>query len=140
MDLADIIIKLINSDDISLSNVIYDSIGNPTPHKISEIIESYNKISRKLFGAFENNTLIAVIGISINKKLINIHHISILKNFRKQGIGTLLFNEVRKRYSVCNVLAKTDDESVNFYIKLGFNCQRFINKYENIRYKCKFVK
>jgi hypothetical protein len=59
--------------------------------------------------------------------------------YQKQGIGTLLLEEVTKQYKGSKIIAETDAESVDFYAKSGFACHGFNGPYGNLRYNCEFT-
>jgi len=62
----------------------------------------------------------------------------VLKKFQRQGIGSLLLDEINKHYECCKIIAETDEEAVDFYVKAGFICDSFNGPYDNLRYKCEF--
>jgi len=130
-----ITIKPVSLDDVRLPLVIRDSIGNPSPDKILEVIKSYSSQDDEIIGAFSDNILVGILGICKNNRLISIRHISVLPEFRDQGIGTLLLGNIRKQ-DASQIIAETDQESVYFYAKSGFSCHEFKSCYGNLRYKC----
>ncbi|PPE03045.1 hypothetical protein HCUR_01476 [Holospora curviuscula] len=112
-----------------LGYVISSSIGSPTPEKIAQVLQSYQQPNQFLIGAFSSKTLIAVIGFELNGMQATIKHISVVDEFRNQGIGKSLIHSLIKDYTPSTVLLETDEESVNFYKKLGFMCAPFTSKY-----------
>lgn len=85
-----------------------------------------------------DGALIGMVGILKTDKIITIRHISVLPEWRQQGIGTLLLNDVKKRYAGNTIIAETDEESVEFYAKISFFCNSFKGQYGNLRYRCEF--
>lgn len=134
-----ITIKYVRLDDAGLPTVIYGAIGNPSKDKVLEVIESYKRLDHEIIGAFIGDILVGALGICKASEVITIRHISVLENFQKLGIGALLLKEIKKRYGRCNIIAETDEESVDFYAKSCFTCQKFNGKHGNLRYKCKFL-
>lgn len=118
-----------------LSAVISSSIGSPTPEKIAQILQSYQRPNQFLIGAFSSQNLIAVIGFELNGMQVTIKHISVVDEFKKQGIGKSLIHRLIKDYKPSTVSLETDEESVDFYRKLGFMCEPVTSKY-GIRYRC----
>jgi ribosomal protein S18 acetylase RimI-like enzyme len=118
-----------------LSSVISSSIGVPTPEKIGQVLQSYQQPNQFLIGAFSSANLIAVIGFELNDMQATIRHISVVDKFRNQGIGKSLIHHLIKAYKPSVVSLETDQESVDFYKKLGFICKPFASKY-GIRYRC----
>ena len=126
--------KLIPSNP-QLASVISMSIGNPTHEKIARVLHGYELPNQYLIGAFSSETLIAIIGFELVDKQAIIKHISVLDDFKKQGIGTALIYRLIKDYVPSRVTLETDDESVGFYKKTGFICKPVEGKY-GIRYRC----
>lgn len=127
--------KLVHSNDPTLTEVIAPSIGNPTSEKIASILESYNYKNHCLIGAIINDRLVGIIGIKLNKNTATIKHISVLEEFRKQGIARKLVQYVIDYFSLKELYAETDKDAVGFYRSLGFKCEEFSTEY-GIRYKC----
>lgn len=133
-----IIIKSVSLDDARLPSVIYGAIGNPSPEKVLEVIESYKNSDHSITGAFIGDILVGILGLCKTSKVVTIRHISVHLKYQRQGIGTLLLEEVKKQYEGYKIMAETDTESVNFYTKSGFTCHEFNGLYGNLRYKCEF--
>ncbi|RTK92958.1 MAG: GNAT family N-acetyltransferase [Rickettsiales bacterium] len=131
-------IKPVNLDDTRLPSVIYGAIGNPSPEKVLGVIGSYKNPDHAVIGAFIGDILVGVLGLCNTSKIITIRHISVPLKYQRQGIGTLLLEEITKQYGSCKIIAETDMESVDFYAKSGFTCHEFKGPYGNLRYKCEF--
>lgn len=132
----DIIIQPITVEHFGLSDVIMLSMGNPD--KVLETLQSYRAGGNELIGATYHDKLIGVIGFFQSAQQITIRHISVLHDFQKQGVGSLLLSEVKKSYTERKILAETDEEAVVFYQKSGFVCTAFQGKYGNTRYRCEY--
>lgn len=133
-----ITIKSVSLDDARLPLVIHGAIGNPSENKVLEVIESYKNPDHAIIGAFIGDILVGVLGLCKTSKVITISHISVSLHYQRQGIGTLLLEELKKQYEGCNIVAETDVESVDFYTKSDFTCHEFKGPYGNLRYKCEF--
>ena len=133
-----IIIKSVSLDDARLPSVIYGAIGNPTENKVLEVVESYKDSDHSIIGAFIGDILVGILGLCKTSKVVTIRHISVHLKYQRQGIGTLLLEEVKKQHEGYKIMAETDTESVNFYTKSGFTCHEFKGPYGNLRYKCEF--
>lgn len=133
-----ITIKSVSLDDARLPSVIFGAIGNPSPEKVLEVVESYKDSDHSIMGAFIGDILVGVLGLCKTSKIITIRHISVPLKYQRQGIGTLLLDEVKKQHEGCKIMAETDEESVGFYAKSGFTCHEFKGPYGNLRYKCEF--
>ncbi len=133
-----ITIKSVNLDDARLPSVIHGAIGNPSPEKVLEVIGSYKNSDHSITGAFIGDILVGILGLYKTSKIITIRHISVPLSYQRQGIGTLLLEEIKKQCEGCKIVAETDAESVDFYAKSGFACHEFKGRYGNLRYKCEF--
>ena len=134
-----ITIKSVSLDDASLPSVIHGAIGEPSENKVLEVIESYKNSDHSIVGAFIGGILVGVLGLCKTTEVLTIRHISVPLRYRRQGIGTLLLEEVKKQYKGCKIMAETDTESVDFYAKSGFTCHGFNGPYGNLRYKCEVI-
>jgi|LauGreDrversion4_2_1035121.scaffolds.fasta_scaffold756931_2 GNAT superfamily N-acetyltransferase len=88
----------------------------------------------EIIGAFIKDCLIDILRYSLSLELlppqkhlrgrsIVIRHMSVVTDFQKKGIGTLLLDEIKKRYAGHDFVLETDTESVGFYRKNFFSCQ-----------------
>jgi ribosomal protein S18 acetylase RimI-like enzyme len=127
-------------DNLELPNLIKFSIGYPTEDKVFKIIASYKNSSSKLYGAYLNEHLTAIVGVQQDEQELTVRHISVLPEFQNQRIGTLLLNHIKAQYSKCKIIAETDEESVEFYRKSGFICDPFQGNHGNLRFSCEFTK
>jgi hypothetical protein len=113
-------IKSVSLDDARLPSFIHGAIGNPSPEKVLEVIESYKNSDHAIIGAFVGDILVGVLGLCKTSKVITIRHISVSLHYQRQGIATLFLEEVKNQYASCKIVAETDVESVDFYAKSGF--------------------
>lgn len=133
-----IIFKKIDSTYPLLESVIKYSIGLPTKENITQILQNYCRPDHFLIGAFSPVKLIAVIGFKLTKYHAEVKHISVIEQFRRQGIGKSLINEIIKQHFLYDISLETDAESLGFYEKIGFKCEPFENRY-GTRYRCKIL-
>jgi|GEM_PF-1591978 len=128
--------KQIDYSHPALLEVIAPSIGNPTVEKIQQILNSYKNDNYYIIGCFIDDRLIAIIGIELISSKASINHISVLEEFRSQGIAKQLIQYVIEKFSLKEISAETDEESVGFYHNIGFICKSFKGNY-GIRYECR---
>ncbi len=80
--------------------------------------------STESIGAYEGNTLLGLIRVVSDKHTICfIQDILVLEEYHRDGIGTLLMNQVIEKYQQCRQITLHTDNSEkthNFYKKLGF--------------------
>ena len=134
-----ITLKTVDSSYFELPSIIAFSIGNPTSEKIQQILDSYKKSNQYLIGCFLGEKLMGIVGFKVHNNEITIRHISVLAEFQRKGIGAMLINYVKDHFKPHIILAETDEDSLNFYIKLGFKYREIQNQHSRIRYKCKLV-
>ncbi len=117
------IFKPVKISHPDLSKIISLSIGIPTEQKIHSVLTSYNTVNNHLIGAFFNDILIGIIGIEISNKNGIIKHIAVSKENQMQGIGKQLIIHVANYFLLKHLTAETDDDSLKFYKKCGFQCR-----------------
>lgn len=118
-----------------LYEIIKLSIGNPTNAKIHAVLENYKTLDHHLIGCLLDNNLIGIIGTQLVGLNINIKHISVKLEYQYKGIARHLVHSVMSNFKVASIITETDDESIGFYNKLGFECQPIENVYGR-RYQC----
>ena len=138
MPLEKIIIQSVNLNDSVLSSLIYCAIGNPSPEKVLEVIESYKNADHSIIGAFIGVILIGVLGFCTTSEVITISHMAVVKDYQRRGIGTLLLEEIKEGCQGYKIIGETDQDAIDFYVKSGFICHEFNGSYGNLRYKCEF--
>lgn len=89
-----------------------------------------------MIGCFLAEKLVGIIGVKNNNNHLIIRHISVLEEFQQTGIRTRLINYVIDHFKPNKILAETDKDPLNFYVKLGFNYKAIKNKYNKNRYQC----
>lgn len=111
-------------------------IGNPTQEKVHTVLQSYKTASHILVGCFSHNYLIAVMGIYLGEAALIIRHLGVLPDWQKKGVGRACIDYLVCKWPQKLISVETDKQAVNFYKKIGFNCQEIINN-GNPRYHCK---
>ncbi len=127
--------RAVETSHHDLPGVISLCFGMPTEIKIREVMKYYDIENHKLIGAYDNQVLIAVIGLEIAGKSATIKHIAIINEYRMKSIGRRLIEHVIDEFSLNIIKAETDAESVKFYKKCGFTCHSFQGQY-GTRYNC----
>lgn len=122
---------------LDLPVVIALSLGNPTPRKVEQVLDSYRKPNHHLIGCCETNKLSGMIGLEVGGAVGVIKHIAVLPEYRLQGIAKALIKNAIAQFDLQIIHAETDDDAVDFYKKYGFTCQSFEGLYGK-RYKCDY--
>lgn len=134
-----ITIRRISADNPKLPGVIQFSIGNASYDKVQEVIKSYHNFDHEIIGAFMEGVLVGIAGLFKTDETITLMHVSVLPDFQRNNVGTVLLSCIKKRYTGHAIFVETDEEAVKFYLKSDFICNAFKNKYGKLRYKCEFV-
>lgn len=71
-----------------------------------------------IFGAFENNTIIGIIGTKIE---VHIFRFFIHPNFHRRGIGKQLFAYAYANQIKIQITVNSSSHAVKFYESLGFS-------------------
>jgi ribosomal protein S18 acetylase RimI-like enzyme len=90
-------------------------------------------------GYFVDGRIAGVIVIvELDDKVFEIKGIAVDFEYRKQGIGKRLIRHVCSNFQISYLTAETDEDTVHFYKKCGFEAERFVKMGENgeyVRYK-----
>lgn len=111
-----------------------EKIAYPIPDLIISLYEheitlqEYKKIifgykldnSTELLGIKLNKELIGLIGLTIYQSNGFIKHFGILSEYQRQSIGTKIIKSLPIKYNLKSLEVMANDQSVQFYIKLGF--------------------
>ena len=104
------------------------------PQKVLAQVALPEDVNGMHLGKFsQNEQLIGVISIFFDKQILQFKKLAVLKNFRNQGIGSLLLSEVKKIALVhrcVKVICDARQAAVPFYIKHGFKVEYTFLKYE----------
>jgi len=113
----------------------------PDTYSLKKIIEKYKASSKlQLYGIGLEGKTIGLIGYQyIDKKVIEITHISVKPEFRGKGFGRVLISELLNKENPKEVTVETDDDAVEFYRHIGFVINSLGEKYPGVeRYSCSF--
>ena len=132
---SEVVFKLIDIFYPTLPKVIALSIGKPTIEKIEGILDGYKEKNCHLMGCLLGDKLAGVAGFEIFSKKAKLKHLSILPEFRGKGYGRCMIKNLMNYFSVAEICAETDDESIGFYKALNFMCSAYEGKYGK-RYRC----
>jgi 8-oxo-dGTP pyrophosphatase MutT (NUDIX family) len=90
--------------------------------------------SWRLDGWLERGEIIGVCGIEVHADYVEILHIAVAENKRRQGVGGKMVATLQTAYHL-PIEAETDDDAVDFYHKCGFETTA-IRKYDVRRWTC----
>lgn len=136
---AKIVINKISSQHPELKMVIKSSIGNPADEKIDSVLSSY-KDKGVLIGAFVSEKLLGCCGYEINANKLIIKHLSVIKDFQENGIGSQLVKHIMAFEDCDLIIADTDNDALDFYNKLNFQCKKIDTEFDTDRFQCTYLK
>jgi ribosomal protein S18 acetylase RimI-like enzyme len=117
------------------------SVGGATVEKLERVKASYADPNSGLAGAFANSRLAGAIGFRRRGTELEITHIAVREDFRRQGVARALICEVARWHANYEPVAETDDEAVGFYRALGFNTEALPREMNLIqRWRCRLVR
>ncbi|WP_187286570.1 GNAT family N-acetyltransferase [Thermosediminibacter oceani] len=68
-----------------------------------------------------NGESIGYLSIDFNQEFIYVRHIEILPSYKRRGIGTSIFNQLKEKgLPIILEVTKTNTPAIRFYEKLGF--------------------
>ena len=114
------------------------SVGGATVEKLERVKASYAAPDRGLAAAFAGGRLAGVIGYRSGDADLEITHLAVRDDLRRQGVARALISVISRCYAGFEVVAETDEEAVNFYRAIGFNAEalpREINRTQ--RWRCR---
>ena len=115
------------------------SVGCATVERLERVTASYTDSDRGLAAAFANGRLAGVIGYRRRDTELEITHVAVREDFRRQGVARALISAVSRRHADFEPVAETDDETVGFYRAIGFRTEalpREINRAQ--RWRCRY--
>jgi ribosomal protein S18 acetylase RimI-like enzyme len=124
-----------------LSEVLF-LLGECMSANQDRICQELNKYktdnTRQLYGRLVNNKLIGLLGIVLISTMeVELKHIAIRADYRRQGIGKDMINEFIQKYGINKMIAETDKDAVNFYRNIGFEITSLGEKYPGVeRFQC----
>jgi len=136
-------INLEGHSDFSEVQLLLSECMWPDEDRISKEINLYRSDdSRELFGRFIDEELVGLIGIIHNSiEEVELKHIAVRSDYRKQGIGRYMIYECLKDDRIRKMTAETDKEAVDFYMNIGFQIRNLGEKYPGVeRFKCIYTK
>jgi ribosomal protein S18 acetylase RimI-like enzyme len=93
----------------------------PDPDRLTETVAQYrNDPDLRLYGLEEDGVLIGLIGYALAGNRLDIRHLAVEPEFRRQGYGRGLILEAIAKEQPDWVAAETDEEAVEFYRNIGF--------------------
>jgi GrpB-like predicted nucleotidyltransferase (UPF0157 family) len=100
--------------------------------KVTERCRSHEP--HQLYGWVENGEIFGVCGYEAHADYIEIQHIAVAENKRRQGVGGKMVAALQASFNL-PIEAETDDDAVDFYRKCGFEATA-ISKYDVRRWTC----
>lgn len=123
------------SDNPVVRKLVSESAWDKSPDAMEKrTAEFRRREDMGLYGWIENDDIVGVCGIVIHSSYIEINNIAVAPNVRKHGIGKAMIAALQQKYET-TIKAETDDDSVEFYQRCGFETNAFIKAYDTGEYR-----
>ncbi|MFR9710227.1 GNAT family N-acetyltransferase [Paenibacillus sp. MB22_1] len=132
-------INLKNYHDLTEVFLLLAECMWPDNERIFQELNKYKADDTKvLYGRLVNNELIGLIGLfQFSTMEVELKHIAIRSDYRKQGIGREMIYEYFNKNDISKMVAETDNDAVNFYRNIGFEITSLGEKYPGVeRFQC----
>ncbi len=113
----------------------------PTKEKYDVTVDGWLKNENiKAFAYYEGDSIKGVLVMLLqDKEKAEIVGISVASRSRGQGIGSYMIRQITKKYHLSEIIAETDDDAVEFYVRNGFKVKKQVKIYDGqevVRYYC----
>ena len=108
--------------------------------KTEQILAEYRyNPDQLLLGFVSKGELVALIGLQhTGPNDAVIRHIVVRRDCRRHGLGREMVNNVCKKFSLGTLTAETDNDTVQFYRRIGFQIKSLGKKYPGVeRFECR---
>jgi ribosomal protein S18 acetylase RimI-like enzyme len=135
---------LINLKARVIEDEIQELIGYsvfPDPIHIENAIEAYKTDENlKLFGLESEGEVVGIVGFHMDSNsILTITHIAVKPECRGAGFGRGQILEVFELMKPAQIIAETDEETVDFYRNIGFEIVSLGEKYPGVeRFRCTY--
>ncbi|UXV32782.1 GNAT family N-acetyltransferase [Mammaliicoccus sciuri] len=127
--------KIASVENNSIIRDLFQNILNI--ESIKDVEEYYSITENELYSVSNNERIVGLVGLISTEQEVVIKHIAIQSHIQNKGLGTEIINKIHQLFPKQKLVAKTDNDAVGFYTKLGFKIISLGEKYPGvIRYKC----
>ena len=117
------------------------SVGCPTVEKLERVRAVYTEPDRGLAAAFVSGLIAGAIGYRRRDTELEITHLAVREDSRRQGVARALIAAVLRRQADCEPIAETDDETVGFYRAVGFRTEALPREIDRAqRWRCRLLR
>ncbi len=141
------LIELTDKNEILKTYDIYKyCMFMPTKEKFNNKIDKFFcEKTIKFFACLQQDKIKGVISVSFTEQdKVEILGIAVDASTRSKGIGSFMINKLVSDYALTFVLAITDDDAVEFYLKCGFGITKFSKTHNDgetvVHYRCELTK
>ena len=99
------------------------SVGGATVEKMECVKASYARPGYGLAAGFADERLAGVVGYRRRDVDLEVTHLAVREDVRRQGIGRALISAVSRLCAGFELVVETDDEAVGFYRAIGFSAE-----------------
>jgi ribosomal protein S18 acetylase RimI-like enzyme len=133
-----------NAEEVK--NLLKMAIGFPTHEFLENLLDVVYDIKghylfviqKRGFFARNKGMILGIVGIDMTAPPHGwILHLAVHPDYRQQGIGRGLINQVIEKFALESVALETDQDAVDFYRACGFAAVEIKSKWPDIhRYRC----
>lgn len=122
----------------SIRQLLSYCVFEPDKAKLERIVRAYGADPDSLMlGYAEGEQVLGCVGVNVeNPQDIVIVHFSVDPTRRNQGIGRKMIEELITQLAPQSIEAETDDDTIAFYQRCGFEVTEVSEKYGVKRYTC----
>ncbi len=121
-----------NAADTEVAELLFAAIGGDRPRLATATRRYENNKAAHVIAATMNDELAGVAGYEIHRNHVQLLHIATVESRRRCGIGHRLLTEIRSRRPDLALVAETDNESLGFYLAVGFTATSLGEKYPGV--------
>ncbi len=123
------IYKIDNHDEIitnsQINKIIRLAMFNPTDGRVKTVADGIYGKQQGSFYVCEMEDVVGIIGVKrVDNAYVQIMHLAVEEDFRKQGIARALLEYVKQAERVDEILVETDGKDLKVLKKLGFRFKK----------------
>lgn len=124
---------------VQIKQLLSFAVGESTDEKLGRILNLYCGSRATLYVmASQNGQALGVVGFERSDSA-EILHIAVDERQRHRGIGRRMLDQLTAVEALAELIAETDRDAVEFYLRCGFATRSLGEKYPGVeRFHCRF--
>ncbi|MCP3773026.1 GNAT family N-acetyltransferase [Paenibacillus sp. MZ04-78.2] len=114
----------------------------PDPARLEQTLSDYKRSEElELYGYEKDGNLLGLVGFRINPgRVMELRHIAVQPDYRGQGYGRGQILELIHLKGPAEIVAETDEDTVDFYRNIGFEIVSLGENYSGVeRFRCTYA-